>query len=152
MWSEFQSNSVLFMHMPANMSGCVGVWVIPAPSLSLSVVPAHAVAAWCRLSGFSKGTLWMSGQIPGIKEAGTTRRCSFSILLTFRMATTAFICDVEDSEGSVGSHKIKQQVRSYTLLHVLVGVLVVLVLALTGGFIWMMCSQVIRLVVFMILG
>lgn len=69
------------------------------------------------------------------------------------MATTAFICDVEDSEGSVGSHQIRQRVRSYTLLQVLVGVLVVLMLAVTGGFIWMMRSQVRRfgLLVFMIL-
>ncbi len=52
--------------MPASM--CVGVWVIPAPSLC--VVPTHwkhAIAACCHLSSFSKGTL-LSGQIPGIKR------------------------------------------------------------------------------------
>lgn len=97
----------------------------------------------------------MSGQIPGIKEAGNMRRCSFNISLTqtFRMATTAFNCDEENFEGSVRSLQLKQRGCSYTLLQVLVGVLAVLVLAATGGIIWMKLSQVIRLgPVFIILG
>lgn len=74
------------------------------------------------------------------------------------MATAPFICDVEDSEKSlktaVNSHQLRHRVCSYTLLQVLVGVLVVFVLALTGGVIWMKLFQVRRLglFVFMILA
>ncbi|KAK7133355.1 hypothetical protein R3I94_015282 [Phoxinus phoxinus] len=57
------------------------------------------------------------------------------------MATTAFICDVEDSEGSAASLQLKQRGCSYTLLQVLVGVLAVLMLAMTGCIIWMKMSQ-----------
>ncbi|KAK2883610.1 hypothetical protein Q8A67_017247 [Cirrhinus molitorella] len=57
------------------------------------------------------------------------------------MATAPFICDVEASEESlradVSSHQLRHRVCSYSLLQVLVGVLAVLVLALTGGVIWM---------------
>ncbi|XP_052441786.1 uncharacterized protein LOC127983629 [Carassius gibelio] len=131
--------------MPASM--CVGVWVIPAPSLC--VVPTHwklAIAACCHLSSFSKGTL-LSGQILVIKEARTTGRCSFSTLLThpLSMATAPFICDVEASKESlrpaVSSHQLRHRVCSFTLLQVLVGVLAVFVLALTGGVIWMKLFQ-----------
>jgi len=69
------------------------------------------------------------------------------------MATAAFICDMGNSEKSVRSLQLKQRGCSYTLLQVLVGVLAVLVLAMTGGIIWMKMSQVIRLgPVFIVLG
>ncbi|KAF4099307.1 hypothetical protein G5714_019433 [Onychostoma macrolepis] len=61
------------------------------------------------------------------------------------MATAPFICDMEGSEKSlktaVSSHQLRHRVCSYTLLQVLVGVLVVFVLALTGGVIWMKLFQ-----------
>ncbi|XP_043076118.1 uncharacterized protein LOC122325220 [Puntigrus tetrazona] len=119
------------------------------PDSSLCVVLIHgvpALAACCRLFGFCKGTL-LSGQRPDIKEARTAGRCSFGTLLTrsFSMTTAPFICDVEGSEESLrpaeSGHQLRHRLCSYTLLLVLVGVLGVLVLALTGGLIWMKLFQ-----------
>ncbi|XP_051511034.1 uncharacterized protein LOC127415998 [Myxocyprinus asiaticus] len=142
--TEFLCNTSMSMHMPASVCGCLG-----NPS-SLSVVPVnwrHAIAG-CDLTGFSKGNLsCVSGQTMGIKEARTTGRCSFSILLTqsIRMTATAFICDMEDSVGarkiSEDSHKLKIQVPANTRLKVLVAVLMLLVVGLSGCIIWINVSR-----------
>ncbi|XP_065112817.1 uncharacterized protein [Paramisgurnus dabryanus] len=99
----------------------------------------HAVAG-CDFFGFCKGTPLNEWADPEHIRNWDNMDIIISVIYSFMMATTHFICNVEDSVESIQIPMDKNKFRLGVFYKVFVPVIILLVMGLIGGFIWMHLS------------